>query len=346
MDYFINTEYIDRDRRIDLISLGIVGADGREFYVVSTEFDPTPANDFVRRTVFPLLEPRDHPAWMGRAEMKQALLEYLGDEEPTFWSWSAAPWDWMGMAQLFPLSERVPDGWSYTAFDVSMLAEAAGLQLNPLDARLPEPPTAAHHALADARWVRDAHTRLTERTPSGVAQLGRRDDAGRSVRDFVIDAEFIESDREIDLVSLAIVGDDGSEFYAVSTEHDPTPANDFVRTNVLPQLEPSSDPAWMSRSAIRSRLIDFIGDVTPRFWAWGGLPYDWLVVAQLFDLEDRVPDRWRYTGYDITQLAAVQGFRLDPPDDRLPPAPSNAHHALADARWARQILTDLAVSGR
>jgi len=345
VDFFINTEYIDLDRRIDLISLGIVGADGREFYAISSEFDPEPANDFVRKVVLPQLEPRDHQAWMSRAEMKSALIEYIDDDVPTFWSWSAAPWDWICLAQLFPLRKRVPDGWSYTAYDVSMLAEAAGLQLNPVDVRLPQPPAAVHHALADARWVRALHTAVTSPATTGTPSLSRHDDAGRVVRDFVIDAEFIESDREIDLVSLAVVAEDGSEFYAVSTEHDPAAANEFVRTEVLPQLEPSGDAAWLSRSAIKSMLVDFVGDVAPRFWAWGGLPYDWLVVAQLFDVEERVPDGWRYTGYDITQLAAHQGYQVDPLDDRLPAAPPAAHHAVADARWAREILTHL-VAGR
>ncbi|HEY9290183.1 MAG TPA: 3'-5' exoribonuclease [Microlunatus sp.] len=347
MDYFVNTEYIDLERRIDLISLGLVAADGREFYAISTEFDQAPANEFVRTVVIPQLEPHDDHVWMSRTAMKDALIEFIGDDQPTFWSWAALPWDWMCMAQLFPLEQRVPDGWRYTAYDVSLLAEAAGMRLNPVDARLPQSPAAAHHALADARWVRDTYRVLTspsmcQRRTSWPAN----DLDGRPVRDFVIDAEFIESDDEIDLVSLAVVAADGAEFYAVAAEHDPTAANPFVRSNVLPKLEPAGHPAWMSRAAIRQGLLDFIGDAAPRFWSWGGLPYDWLVIAQLFDVEERVPDGWRYTGYDLTQLAAQQGFRIDPVDDQLPPFPDNGHHALADARWAREVLTALTPSGR
>lgn len=347
MDFFVNTEFIDLDRRIDLISLGLVRADGREFYAISTEFDGEQANEFVRTVVLPQLEPRDHRAWMSRAQMKIALQQFVGDEEPTFWSWAAAPWDWMALAQLFPLQERVPDGWRYTAYDVSLLAEAAGLRLNPVDDSLPPPPAAVHHALADASWVRELHAAATGRTghPSSMSSfLSSTDVAGRPVRDFVIDAEFIEADREIDLVSLAVVADDGTEFYAVSSEHDPTSANEFVRSIVLPQLEPAGHPAWMDRSTIMQTLMDFIGDVTPRFWAWGGAPYDWLVLAQLFSVGARVPGDWRYTCYDITQIAEQQGYALQPIDDRLPQPPLDAHHALADARWARQVLTSLATA--
>ena len=51
--YFIDTEFIDRERFIDLISLGVVAEDGREFYAISTEFDPAHANTFVRTVVIP-----------------------------------------------------------------------------------------------------------------------------------------------------------------------------------------------------------------------------------------------------------------------------------------------------
>lgn len=97
---------------------------------------------------------------------------------------------------------------------------------------------------------------------------------------FFIDAEFIETEREIDLISLAVINVDGREFYAISTEFDPRHANQFVQDAVLPNLEPPSDAAWQDRRRIKDGLLDFIGDRAPRFWSWGGTPYDWLVMAQ------------------------------------------------------------------
>ena len=44
MKYFIDTEFIDREHVLDLISLGVVAEGGREFYAISTEFDPAHAN--------------------------------------------------------------------------------------------------------------------------------------------------------------------------------------------------------------------------------------------------------------------------------------------------------------
>jgi len=65
----------------------------------------------------------------------------------------------MAMAQLFPLVERVPDGWLHTAYDVLLLIESAGVRAD--DPRLPPPPPDVHHALADARWARELHRAAT-----------------------------------------------------------------------------------------------------------------------------------------------------------------------------------------
>ena len=53
--YFYDTEFIDNGRIIDLISIGVVAEDGREFYAVSTEFDPESAGRWVRSHLLPKL---------------------------------------------------------------------------------------------------------------------------------------------------------------------------------------------------------------------------------------------------------------------------------------------------
>ena len=75
---------------------------------------------------------------------------------------------------------------------------------------------------------------------------------------FFYDCEFIEDGTTIDLVSIGVVGEDGREFYAVSTEFDPSRAGAWVRANVLPKLPSPADPAWRSRSRLRADLLDFV----------------------------------------------------------------------------------------
>lgn len=65
MKYFFDTEFIegfkkplfDKTRHfIDLISIGIVCEDGREYYAVSNEFNPGDADDWVRKNVIDKIE--------------------------------------------------------------------------------------------------------------------------------------------------------------------------------------------------------------------------------------------------------------------------------------------------
>ena len=62
MRYFYDTEFIDNGRIIDLISIGVVADDGREFYAISTEFDPESAGRWVRTHVLPKLPSPASPA--------------------------------------------------------------------------------------------------------------------------------------------------------------------------------------------------------------------------------------------------------------------------------------------
>ncbi|HXO12259.1 MAG TPA: hypothetical protein VN871_07835, partial [Mycobacterium sp.] len=55
MRYFYDTEFIDDGYNIELISIGIVAEDGREYYAVSTEFNPERAGNWVRANVLPKL---------------------------------------------------------------------------------------------------------------------------------------------------------------------------------------------------------------------------------------------------------------------------------------------------
>lgn len=65
MKYFLDTEFIEgfhkplfgkRRHFIDLISIGIVAEDGREYYAISNEFDPKDADPWVQKNVLGPLE--------------------------------------------------------------------------------------------------------------------------------------------------------------------------------------------------------------------------------------------------------------------------------------------------
>jgi hypothetical protein len=51
MKYFLDTEFIEQPCTIQLISIGLVAEDGREFYAISNEFDVNLASPWVMENV-------------------------------------------------------------------------------------------------------------------------------------------------------------------------------------------------------------------------------------------------------------------------------------------------------
>jgi len=141
------------------------------------------------------------------------------------------------------------------------------------------------------------------------------------------DTEFIEDGTTIELVSLGAVAEDGREFYAVSRQFDPLRAGPWVRRNVLDKLPPSSDPVWRSRLAIREAFFEFVtaGEGDVELWAWYA-SYDHVAVAQLWGAMPDLPRALPRFTRDLRQRWEDVGR------PELPPAPADAHDALADAR--------------
>lgn len=144
---------------------------------------------------------------------------------------------------------------------------------------------------------------------------------------YFYDTEFIEDGTTIELVSIGVIGEDGREFYAVSTEFDPAKAGDWVRSNVLDKLPSPADKAWRSRRAIRESLFEFLSEPADRveLWAWVGA-YDHVVLCQLWGSMTELPREMPRFTRELRQHWEAAGR------PELPPAPANAHDALADAR--------------
>ena len=144
---------------------------------------------------------------------------------------------------------------------------------------------------------------------------------------FFYDCEFIEDGRTIDLVSIGAVGEDGREFYAVSTEFDPARAIPWVRRNVLDKLPSPGDPAWRSLEQIRADLLAFLsapGDGI-ELWAWMAA-YDHVVLCQLWGDMRSLPRALPRFTHELRQRWEDAGAPA------LPAAPPDRHDALADAR--------------
>lgn len=161
-----------------------------------------------------------------------------------------------------------------------------------------------------------------------------------------LDTEFYEDGRTIDLISIALVAEDGREFYAVSRDAELHRVSDWVRTNVLPHLPPYGDDAWMTRVEIREAvreftapskdlIVDFRDGPVPasekaEIWAYYA-DYDWVVLCQLFGTMMQLPPHLPKFCRDLKQLAVGKG------DPELPAQETGEHNALADARWNMHV---------
>ena len=144
---------------------------------------------------------------------------------------------------------------------------------------------------------------------------------------FFYDCEFIEDGNTIELVSIGVVDEAGREFYAVSTEFDPTRAIEWVRRNVLDKLPAPADPTWRSLERIRADLLAFLTEPNEpiELWAWMSA-YDHVALAQLWGDMRALPRPIPRFTHELRQRWEDTG------SPALPGMGTDQHDALADAR--------------
>jgi 3' exoribonuclease, RNase T-like len=158
--YFYDTEFIDNGRTIELISIGVVADDGREYYAVSTEFDPDQAGLWVRSHVLPKLPPPSSLQWRSRAQIRSDLEDFFGvdglaarprqrqsPETIELWAWISA-YDHVALCQLWGPMTGLPPAMPRFTHELRQLWEDRG------SPEMPPRPADAHDALVDARYNR------------------------------------------------------------------------------------------------------------------------------------------------------------------------------------------------
>lgn len=170
---------------------------------------------------------------------------------------------------------------------------------------------------------------------------------------YFLDTEFIEDGYTIDLISIGIVAEDDTYYYAQNASAKFQLAGDFVSRSVLPQLthfdmgtrtrncKPkgeyvkyssvmcSFDCPWRDKAALRQDILMFIPNAPkPEFWGYYA-DYDWVVFCQIFGTMLDLPRYFPYYCRDIKQLCDSLG------NPKLPSEGKDEHHALADAQWNR-----------
>ena len=188
MRYWYDTEFIEDGKTIDLISIGIVCEDGREYYAQSVEFDHRKASEWVQTNVLPHLTICPYTAvadylsggfaidyigtalrthrhgqcidqiygirhrcpWRTRAQLKRDIQIFFNPSDGIeLWGYYSA-YDHVAFAQLWGRMMDLPKGYPMYTRDIKQWCDALG---NP---RLPEQGKGEHNALEDARWNKQA----------------------------------------------------------------------------------------------------------------------------------------------------------------------------------------------
>lgn len=142
---------------------------------------------------------------------------------------------------------------------------------------------------------------------------------------YAIDTEFIDTPEHTELLSLAVVREDGEYRYFefAFQEEAVTP---WLEQHVMPHLAPSTSQISfaMAADALRS-WINKHEDPHPEFWAYYGA-YDWYWMQRVMGGMMNKPDHWPMLFIEFANQGSVpQYFKPE-------------HHALADARSLMQEL--------
>jgi hypothetical protein len=178
MRVFYDCEFLEDGRTVDLISIGLVADDGREYYAVSSDADweRIRKHDWLMRNVVPHLpitgrqsietylaaSPNVHPRpsvdlvdvdrtdsqvkprWVIANEVRD-FMQSTPDVE--LWAWYGA-YDHVALAQLWGPMICLPRGIPMYTNDLRSECHRLG------DPEMPEQPAGEHNALADARHNR------------------------------------------------------------------------------------------------------------------------------------------------------------------------------------------------
>lgn len=187
MRYFMDMEFVEDGKTIDLISIGIACEDGREYYAQSVEFAPKKASPWVKDHVLTQLKHCPHQGsydlakmlrqhkrgqcldqqrgllyrcpWRTRAQIAQDLKYFFNPSSHIMlWGWCCA-YDWVAFCQLFGTMMDLPAGYPHHMGDIQQILDEHHIT----DNALPQQKDGLHTALADAKHLQTIWHFLEER---------------------------------------------------------------------------------------------------------------------------------------------------------------------------------------
>lgn len=172
MIYDYDLEFLENGRTIELISIGIVAEDGREYYAVNRDApwhrirqhewlmaNVVPHLPTLPNYQYPPLLDLEHPAVKHRARIAADVHAFIAAgaahrDDNQLWAWYGA-YDHVALCQLWGRMIDLPEAVPMFTHDLKAFADdferASGWRV-----KLPAKSADEHNALVDARWNREA----------------------------------------------------------------------------------------------------------------------------------------------------------------------------------------------
>ncbi len=177
MKYFIDTEFQENGKTIELISIGIVCEDGRKFYAESSDYDLSKANEWLKENVVPKLwyigKKTDSVSLVGdieggflsNAEIAEKLTKFVKGPDVEFWGYYS-DYDWVVTCWLFGLMINLPENWPMYCNDLKQ-----HMVQNKIERKILPENDNDHNALDDAIWIKNSYGIVSEQINNSGSNL-------------------------------------------------------------------------------------------------------------------------------------------------------------------------------
>lgn len=165
MKVFYDFEFLEDNKHIDPISVGMVREDGKELYIVFNDFDTLAVarHGWLMQNVMPYIGHEEYtshvtglgtpvkdlritdPASMSKADARIEIMRFVFDITPEWWAWYGA-YDHVALCGLFGRMIDLPNNWPMNSMDIKQLHKDKGYP------EMPKQPKGLHNALDDARF--------------------------------------------------------------------------------------------------------------------------------------------------------------------------------------------------
>lgn len=155
---FFDCEFTDLSSSASLISAGFITQSGDQFYAELSDYQEDSCNDFVKATVLPLLSLRP----ISTADFFSLLINWLSNLGEDFLLIADSDWDQKILSKTFAsIGKIIPDNWRFQKTPDNFTNGTQRSLFNDEMAAffLRHPDQKAHHALTDARAIRNAYLR-------------------------------------------------------------------------------------------------------------------------------------------------------------------------------------------